>query len=84
MYVLYLKNKHLTRFRYITLHYVTLRTTVQFNAWVGLWVAFYMVIAAFIDLNRFIKYATRFTHEIFAFLIVSIYILDAVGNRKFG
>jgi len=53
---------------------------LTFNAWVGLWVAFYMVIAAFIDLNRFIKYATRFTDEIFAFLIVSIYILDAVGN----
>lgn len=53
---------------------------LTFNAWVGLWVAFYMVIAAFVDLNRFIKYATRFTDEIFAFLIVSIYILDAVGN----
>lgn len=55
---------------------------LTFNAWVGLWVAFYMVLAAFVDLNRFIKYATRFTDEIFAFLIVSIYILDAVGNRK--
>jgi hypothetical protein len=41
-----------------------------------------MVVAAITDLNRFIKYATRFTDEIFAFLIVSIYILDAVGNRK--
>lgn len=41
-----------------------------------------MVLAAFVDLNRFIKYATRFTDEIFAFLIVSIYILDAIGNRK--
>jgi len=53
---------------------------LTFNAWVGLWVALYMAIAAFVDLNRFIKYATRFTDEIFAFLIVSIYILDAVGN----
>lgn len=53
---------------------------VQFNAWVGLWVTFYMVLAAITDLNRFIKYATRFTDEIFAFLIVTIYILDAVGN----
>ena len=56
---------------------------LQFNAWVGLWVAVYMVLAAFVDLNRFIKYATRFTDEIFAFLIVSIYILDAVGNREY-
>jgi len=53
---------------------------LSFNAWVGLWVALYMVLAAFVDLNRLIKYATRFTDEIFAFLIVSIYILDAVGN----
>ena len=53
---------------------------LTFNAWIGLWVAAYMVLAAFVDLNRFIKYATRFTDEIFAFLIVSIYILDAIGN----
>ena len=38
------------------------------------------VLAAFVDLNRLIKYATRFTDEIFAFLIVSIFILDAIGN----
>lgn len=53
---------------------------LTFNAWIGLWVAAYMLLAAFVDLNRFIKYATRFTDEIFAFLIVSIYILDAIGN----
>ena len=53
---------------------------LPFNAWVGIWVATYMVLAGFFDLNRFIKYATRFTDEIFAFLIISIFILDAVGN----
>lgn len=53
---------------------------LPFNAWVGLWVAFYMLLAGFFDLNRFIKYATRFTDEIFAFLIVAIFILDAIGN----
>ena len=53
---------------------------LPFNAWVGIWVAIYLILAAFFDVNRYIKYATRFTDEIFAFLIVSIFILDAVGN----
>lgn len=53
---------------------------LTFNAWIGLWVAFYMFLSAFFDLNRYIKYATRFTDEIFAFLIIAIYILDAIGN----
>jgi hypothetical protein len=51
------------------------------NAWVGLWVAAYLVIAAFVDLNKLMrKHATRFTDEIFAMLIAAIFILDAVGN----
>lgn len=53
---------------------------LPFNAWVGIWVAVYMLLAGFFDANRLIKYATRFTDEIFAFLIVSIFILDAIGN----
>jgi hypothetical protein len=39
-----------------------------------------MLLAAFMDLNRIIKFATRFTDEVFALLIVSIFILDAIGN----
>ena len=53
---------------------------LTFNAWIGIWVSIYMLLSAFFDLNRFIKYATRFTDEIFAFLIISIFILDAIGN----
>eukprot|EP00980_Cylindrotheca_fusiformis_P017021 scaffold5206_cov95-Cylindrotheca_fusiformis.AAC.2 len=53
---------------------------LTFNAWVGIWIAFYMFLSAFMDLNRIIKFATRFTDEVFAFLIVSIFILDAIGN----
>ena len=53
---------------------------LTFNAWVGLWVALYMVLAAFFDLNRVIKYATRFTDEIFALLISAIFIIDALGS----
>ena len=40
--------------------------------------------AAFIDLNRILKYATRFTDEVFAFLIISIFILDALGDLASG
>ena len=57
---------------------------LTFNAWVGIWVAVYMVIAAFVDLNRILKYATRFTDEVFAFLIISIFILDAIGDFSSG
>jgi hypothetical protein len=39
-----------------------------------------MLVAAFMDANRIIKFATRFTDEVFALLIVSIFILDAIGN----
>ena len=34
---------------------------LTFNAWIGLWVALYMFLSAFFDLNRYIQYATRFT-----------------------
>lgn len=43
---------------------------LTFNAWVGLWVAFYMLLAAFFDLNRFIKYASRFTDEVSQLLLL--------------
>ena len=43
-----------------------------------------MVIAAFVDLNRVLKFATRFTDEVFAFLIISIFILDAIGDFSSG
>ena len=50
------------------------------NAWIGIWVCIYMIIAAIIDLNRIIGYATRFTDEIFAFLIAVIFIINALGS----
>jgi hypothetical protein len=53
---------------------------LTFNAWIGLWICFYMVIAAFTGLNRVIVYATRFTDEIFALLIASIFIINALGD----
>jgi len=53
---------------------------LTFNAWIGMWVAFYMLLAAFFDLNKVIVYATRFTDEIFSFLIATIFIINALAN----
>ncbi|CAJ1924380.1 unnamed protein product [Cylindrotheca closterium] len=53
---------------------------LTFNAWIGIWVCIYQVLAAFFDANRLIKKATRFTDETFALLIVSIFLLGAIGN----
>jgi hypothetical protein len=54
---------------------------LSLSAWAGIWIAFYiMLLAACMDLNRIIKYATRLTDEVFALLIVSTLILDAIGN----
>ena len=51
-----------------------------FNIWIGIWVAAFMTIAAFTGLNRIIVRATRFTNEIFSFLIAAIYVINALGN----
>jgi hypothetical protein len=48
--------------------------------WISLWLLFYALVAAFFDLTRYVRLATRFTDEVFATLIVSIFVLDAVGD----
>eukprot|EP00529_Nitzschia_sp_RCC80_P010998 CAMPEP_0113484632 /NCGR_PEP_ID=MMETSP0014_2-20120614/24062_1 /TAXON_ID=2857 /ORGANISM="Nitzschia sp." /LENGTH=619 /DNA_ID=CAMNT_0000378241 /DNA_START=775 /DNA_END=2634 /DNA_ORIENTATION=+ /assembly_acc=CAM_ASM_000159 len=53
---------------------------LTFNAWVSVWLFVYCFLAAFFDMTRYVKLATRFTDEIFAFLIVSIFVMDAVGD----
>jgi len=50
------------------------------NAWTGLWICFFLCVAAVVDLNRIIKHLTRFTDEIFGGLIIAIYIIDGLGN----
>jgi hypothetical protein len=49
-------------------------------AWTSIWLCGYCFIAAFFDLTRFVRLATRFTDEIFALLIVSIFVMDAIGD----
>ncbi len=53
---------------------------LTFNAWVSTWLLFYTFVAGFFDLTRLVRLATRFTDEIFALLIVSIFVMDAVGD----
>jgi hypothetical protein len=49
-------------------------------AWVSIWTFGYTSITAFFDFTRYVRLATRFTDDIFALLIVSIFILNAVGS----
>ena len=53
---------------------------LTFQAWVSCWLLFYCCLASFFDMARVIKLCTRFTDEAFALLIVSIFVLDAVGD----
>ncbi|GAX27540.1 solute carrier family 4 (anion exchanger), member 2 [Fistulifera solaris] len=51
-----------------------------FYAWVSVWMLIYAFLCSFFDLTRFVRLATRFTDDIFAFLIVSIFVIKAIGD----
>jgi hypothetical protein len=53
---------------------------LTFYAWISIWLFAYVSLAAFFDLTRYVRLATRFTDDIFAFLIVSIFVMDAIGD----
>ena len=53
---------------------------LPFYAWVSIWTFGYTTFCAFFDLTRYVKLATRFLDDIFALLIVSIFILNAIGS----
>ena len=53
---------------------------LTFYAWVSIWAFGYCALTAFFDITRYVKLATRFTDDIFALLIVSIFILNAIGS----
>jgi len=50
----------------------------SFVATTGLWVGIYMAAISAFELCRYTRLLTRFTHDIFAFFVCSIYILDGV------
>jgi hypothetical protein len=49
-----------------------------FLAWTGIFVGFYMMLIAAFEVSRHIKLLTRFLHEIFAFFVCSIYVVDGI------
>lgn len=55
-----------------------------FNGWISIWILFYAFLAAFFDVTRVVRLATRFLDEIFASLIVTIFVFDAIGDPFSG
>jgi len=53
---------------------------IAWNGWISIWLCGFTFLAAFMDITRYVKLATRFTDEIFAMLIVIIFVMDAVGD----
>ena len=51
---------------------------MPFLAWCGIFVGLYMTLIAALELSRHIKLLTRFLHDIFAFFVCSIYVVDGV------
>uniref|UniRef100_A0A7S0PZ07 Bicarbonate transporter-like transmembrane domain-containing protein n=1 Tax=Coccolithus braarudii TaxID=221442 RepID=A0A7S0PZ07_9EUKA len=51
--------------------------------WTGMWIAVILAIIAIFDLCFFIKYITRFTDEIFAGLISTIFIYEALKGLMY-
>ena len=53
------------------MHYLGLRF------WIGMWVAFILLLIVAFDLSALVRYITRFTEESFALLIALIFIYEA-------
>ena len=48
------------------------------RVWVALWVLFFTLLILGLESVYIINYVTRFTEEIFAFLIASVFLSDSV------
>lgn len=53
---------------------------MSFRLWIGLWIAFVLLILVAVDASALVCYITRFTEENFATLIAFIFIYKAVEN----
>lgn len=53
---------------------------LSFNLWVSLWLFVYTIVCGLFDMTRYVRLASRFTDDVFAFLIVSIFLMDAIGD----
>eukprot|EP00808_Paulinella_micropora_P001527 g66152.t1 len=47
-------------------------------AWVGLWVGFYMLLIASFDGTHYIKFMTRFLHELYETFVCTIYVTEGM------
>ena len=56
------------------LHYLNIRL------WIGLWMAFFLLVMVALDYSALVCYITRFTEENFATLISVIFIFKAFEN----
>ncbi|XP_018910915.2 sodium-driven chloride bicarbonate exchanger isoform X5 [Bemisia tabaci] len=53
---------------------------MSFRLWIGLWIAFILIVLVAIDASALVCYITRFTEENFATLIAFIFIYKAIEN----
>jgi HCO3- transporter family len=51
-----------------------------FNAWVSIWLCAFCIIASIVDFTRVIRLTTRFVDDIFTLLLVSIFVMSALGD----
>jgi hypothetical protein len=51
---------------------------MTFLGWTGVFVSLYMVLISAFELSRYISLLTRFMHDIFAFFVCSIYVVDGL------
>eukprot|EP00045_Choanoeca_perplexa_P005190 m.44001 g.44001 ORF g.44001 m.44001 type:complete len:555 (+) comp12983_c0_seq1:96-1760(+) len=52
----------------------------EWLAWVGLWVGFYMTIISAFDGSYYIKFFTRFLHDLYAAFVCTIYAYDGIHS----
>jgi len=53
---------------------------LSFRLWIGVWVAFNLLVVVALDLSSLVRYLTRFTEESFAVLISVIFIYESFVN----
>jgi hypothetical protein len=64
-----------------SLSYITRRYSVSFSrlyAWTGLFIGVYMLALAAFDLCALIRHVTRFTYDLFAVFVCTIYLSDGI------
>ncbi len=49
-------------------------------SWVGLWTSFYLFLSSIFSLSNVVEYFSRFTDEIFSFLISIIFIIESLKD----